>query len=264
MKYIFENTLTQSYGVIILNENGTIGCYDNPNEKFWELNVNNNLVFRDINNNITSTFKKIGDEYICDKKWHVLKPYDKVFPFTEDILKYQTDKFFHNHLAYYQNKFKYIKNDLLTIVELGCLIGASIKYWLDYFHNAMVYGLDISKVEIDNSRFKFYQCNQNNKDELIEISEIIGNIDVFIDDGAHFYNETKNTFDVFWPKINSNGYYVIEDWDWMTDIVTDIIHRRGELGGGLRGTIGIKDDIGIKHLEVSTNDNRAYALFQKR
>jgi hypothetical protein len=27
---------------------------------------------------------------------------------------------------------------------------------------------------------------------------------------------------------------------------------------------GIKEDIGIKHLEVSTNDNRAYALFQKR
>jgi len=38
-----------------------------------------------------------------------------------------------------------------------------------------------------------------------------------------------------------------------------------ELGGGVKGTRGLMPiDIGIKHLEVSTNDNRAYALFKKR
>jgi len=264
MKYVFENALTQSYGILVLNENGSIGNYDNPNEKFWQLNENNNLIFKDINNKITSIFTKVGDEYICQNKWHILKPYDKIFPFTENVLQYKTDKFFHSHLAYYENKFKYIKNDSITVVELGCLGGESIKYWLNYFPNAKVYGIDINQVEIDNNRFEFYDCNQNDKDGLMKVAESIGNIDVFIDDGAHFYTETENTFDVFWPKINTNGYYIIEDWDWMTDIVTDIIHRRGELGGGMRGTKGIREDIGIKHLEVSTNDNRAYALFQKR
>ena len=264
MKYVFENASTQSYGVLILKKDGMIGGYENPNEKFWKIDKDNNLIFRDINNKITSVFRKIGDEYICSKNWHILKPYDKVFPFTKDIIKYKTDKFFHNHLAYYENKFKYIKNDPITFVELGCLSGESIKYWLDYFPNAKIYGLDINKVEMINNRFEYYYCDQNDKDGLSAVSELIGNIDVFIDDGAHFYNETKNTFDVFWPKISPNGFYVIEDWDWMTDFVTDIIQRRGELGGGMRGTSGIKEDIRIKHLEVSTNDNRAYALFQKR
>jgi hypothetical protein len=264
MKYVFENTLTQSYGIIFLNENGLIDNYDNPNEKYWEFNENNNLIFKDINNKVTSIFTKNGDEYICEKKWHVLKPYDKVFPFTQNILEYKTDKFFHNHLAYYENKFKYVKNDAIKLVELGCLGGESIRYWLNYFPNGKIYGIDINKIQISDERFGFYQCNQNDRESLLNTAEAIGDIDIFIDDGSHYYDETKNTFDVFWPKIKSGGYYVIEDWDWMTDLITDIIHRRGELGGGVRGTRGIREDIGIKHLEVSTNDNRAYALFQKR
>lgn len=51
----------------------------------------------------------------------------------------------------------------------------------------------------------------------------------------------------------------------MSDLIVDIIQSRGELGGGIKGTRGLKGiDLGIKHLEISTNDNRAYALFQKR
>lgn len=262
--YIFVNAKTQMYGVLSLNEDGTVGVYDNPAESSWGKDENGRLILKNKEGKTTSVFNQVGDEYVCTNKWHFLKPYKKVFPFTENILDFKTDKFFHHHLAFYEEKFKYIKNEKIKIVEMGCLGCESIKYWLNYFPHAQVFGLDISLVSFVHERFRFYSCDQRNNLELKALADLIGEVDIFIDDGAHFYQETKNTFDAFWPKIKRDGFFIIEDWDWMTDLITEIMHNRGELGGGVKGTRGIKGDIGIKHLEISTNDNRAYALFQKR
>lgn len=263
-KYIFENAQTNIYGILNLEEDGTISGYDNPNEKFWEIH-NDYLMIFDKDKNITDTYSKINNEYYSENKWHYLKPYEEIFPFTEDITQFKTDKLYHNLLPFYEQKFKYLKYDNIKILEVGCLGYESIKYWLNYFPNGMVYGIDINPGKFIHDRFKFFQANQSNIEQLRSIAEEIKDIDILIDDGAHTYDTTKNVFDIFWPKIKQNGYYIIEDWDWMTDLITEIMQSRGELGGGIGKTRGLKNvDIGIKHLEVSTNDNRAYALFQKR
>lgn len=263
-KYVFENGRTNLYGVLSLESDGKIKGYENSNEVFWK-EEGEDLIFFNSKKETTTIFKKIGDEYVDGKKWHYLKPYSSLFPFTENIEKYKTDKFYHNLLPFYENKFKYIKNENIKIIEVGCLGYASIKYWLDYFPNAKVYGLDVNLGNFNHERFEFFQVNQRDKNKLNEVASKIGEIDIVIDDGAHTYDETKNVFDVFWPRVKTNGYYVIEDWDWMSDLITEIIQSRGELGGGIKGTRGLKPiDLRIKHLEVSTNDNRAYALFQKR
>jgi hypothetical protein len=262
-KYVFENGRTNIYGILTLADDGTIKDYSNPNESFWK-EEGDSLVISGSNGQNT-VFKKIGNDYVSENKWHYLKPYESVFEFTENINKYKTDKIYHNLLPFYENKFKYIKNEKIKLLEIGCLGYESIKYWLDYFENSKIYGLDMNEGNFTHDRFKFYKANQRDKIKLEEIAAEIGDLDVVIDDGAHTYSETKNIFDAFWPKVKSGGYFVIEDWDWMTDLIVEIIQSRGELGGGIKGTRGLKPiDLGIKHLEVSTNDNRAYALFQKR
>lgn len=262
MRYIFENDRTNIYGAIDLLPDGTIGGYINPKEIYWK-EEDDAILLLDANRQTTSTLKKVGDEYTDG--WHYLKPYDKVFPFTSDASKYKTDKIYHNLLPFYEQKFKYIKDQSVKILEVGCLGYESIKYWLDYFPNGSVFGIDKDDSSFEHPRFKFFKANQGDLGSLVSIANEIGNLDVVIDDGAHTYNETKNVFEAFWPKVKKDGFFVIEDWDWMTDLVVELIQSRGELGGGFRGTRGLKPvDLGIKHLEVSTNDNRAYALFRKR
>jgi len=264
-RYVFENEKTNIYGVIELSDGGLIKGYSNPNESHWR-EEDGVLSLLNKDGKVTSVFSKTQDgEYFSNDKWHYLKPYESVFPFTDEAYKYKTDKIYHNLLPFYEKKFKYMRNDEVNLLEIGCLGYESIKYWLDYFPNGKIYGVDINNGDFSHERFRFFQANQRDKARLSEIAEEIGDLDIVVDDGAHTYDETKNVFDAFWPKVKSGGYFVIEDWDWMTDLVTEIIQSRGELGGGVRGTRGLKPvDIGIKHLEVSTNDNRAYALFKKR
>jgi SAM-dependent methyltransferase len=39
-------------------------------------------------------------------------------------------------------------------------------------------------------------------------------LDLVIDDGCHFYEETRATFEAVFPLVRPGGTYVIEDWAW--------------------------------------------------
>lgn len=44
-------------------------------------------------------------------------------------------------------------------------------------------------------------------------------IDLVIDDASHFYDETRISFDVLFPRLGPGGVYIIEDWQWSTNSV---------------------------------------------
>ena len=48
-------------------------------------------------------------------------------------------------------------------------------------------------------------------------SEFQDGIDLVVDDASHQYNLTKETFSVLFPRLNSGGVYVIEDYGWAHD-----------------------------------------------
>jgi predicted O-methyltransferase YrrM len=39
-------------------------------------------------------------------------------------------------------------------------------------------------------------------------------LDLVIDDGSHFYEQTLITLDILFPRLRPGGLYVIEDWNW--------------------------------------------------
>ena len=48
--------------------------------------------------------------------------------------------------------------------------------------------------------------------EIVIKREFPEGIDLIIDDGPHVLNIMGNSFRALWPKVNSGGKYVIEDW----------------------------------------------------
>lgn len=41
-------------------------------------------------------------------------------------------------------------------------------------------------------------------------------LDLVIDDASHFYDETKKSFDLLFPRLREGGKFIIEDWQWST------------------------------------------------
>jgi len=97
---------------------------------------------------------------------------------------------------------KILPKEPKKLLEVGAYYGGFIE-WIKANYPYEV-------VSIDNKDFGCGALiiDQNDSKKLKEL----GNFDIIIDDGCHFYKETKNTFDVMWDNLNSGGMYVIEDW----------------------------------------------------
>jgi len=142
---------------------------------------------------------------------------------------YKSDKAIdHNYHILYSNLFKN-SNDVLNIFEIGLGTnnskivstmgangqpGASLKAFKNYFQNASIIGADIdSKILFSEDRIKTYYIDQTNPDSFIELNRILKDksFDLMIDDGLHSPFANLNSLHFFLPKLNINGWVVIED-----------------------------------------------------
>jgi hypothetical protein len=120
---------------------------------------------------------------------------------------------------------KYIGLDIV-LVELGIGQGGSLQMWRDYLGpKAMIYGIDVQeKALYDENQIKCFYADTS-KPETVEVVPI-QDIDVFIDDGSHVCKHVIDTFEIFFPRLKSEGLYVIED------VCTS--YRPTDYGGGYR------------------------------
>ncbi len=125
----------------------------------------------------------------------------------------------HSYIPIYESIFAPLKNLQLTIVEAGVFDGGSLLLWNNYFSNANIIGLDIrkwknfeqanfEKILSQNKRISFIQADATSPEILNYIPK---NIDIFIDDASHIYEDQIKTYDIIYPLINKNGLYIIED-----------------------------------------------------
>ena len=116
-----------------------------------------------------------------------------------------------------------------NVLEIGVWSGASLIFWHKFFRPEKIVGIDLFQRELsecyrnyisahnlqDQVRI-FWKVDQKNREFLNKIvsTEFIGPLDIVIDDGSHFYEETKISFLTLFPYITPGGLYVIEDWSW--------------------------------------------------
>jgi len=159
---------------------------------------------------------------------------------------YSTDKFEHGLIAEYEKLFAEYKDKPLKILEIGVYKGDSLKWLVDFFPNAKIIGGDILLRDVEetmkyNSRIdSIWQLDQNVAESFVEMVKKCGPFDIIIDDGSHSAAATKNTFEVLWKEVTSNGLYVIEDflvgysrykhYKGMPNVITDIMLGKKWLG----------------------------------
>jgi len=132
-------------------------------------------------------------------------------------VKYGSDKgsIKHNYCKWYE---KYLPKDTKSILEIGCMHGASLRMWRDYFHGALVATADLfqneefaSKEQIESEGFKAYKIDQGYTEQLATINE---KYEIILDDGSHRADHQIISLKyLFKNNLKSKGLYIVEDLD---------------------------------------------------
>jgi cephalosporin hydroxylase len=102
----------------------------------------------------------------------------------------------------------------ITLVEIGLADGGSLQLWREYL------GPEIRIIGIDcdpkcnryaEGRTEVIIGDQGDPAFMQKISNIIGEADIFIDDGSHIIAHQILTFESLFPIIKNGGVYVCED-----------------------------------------------------
>lgn len=121
----------------------------------------------------------------------------------------------------YAAHFDPIREEPLSILELGIYSGASMLIWRDYFPNAKIVGLDImtSPQRLNPHEaaggMACIQGDQSNPSDLQRCLDQTpdGRFDVIIDDASHLGALSKASFDfLFVHGLKAGGLYFVEDY----------------------------------------------------
>lgn len=119
--------------------------------------------------------------------------------------------FWHNYINFYEAFFT--GRSFKRIAEIGLLKGNSIRWLLERFPGALVYGADILPFQPEwpvDDRFKFSQFDQGNAEDLRKFL-LQDDFDLIIEDGSHFPEHQVLCLVEGIKALKSGGMYVLED-----------------------------------------------------
>lgn len=114
----------------------------------------------------------------------------------------------HNYLDFYESAVAHLRFESIKILEIGLANGASLGMLKEYFENAQIHGIDKRKpANLFNCHF--HQIDLDNSSLLVDVAN--KKWDIIIDDASHTMKHQQTVFDIFWPHINKNGFFILED-----------------------------------------------------
>jgi len=170
----------------------------------------------------------------------------------DDLLnKHASDKHSQNGYApIYHAIFKHLRSAPIRLLEIGIGTmlpnvhssmyghdlpgyrpGASLRAWREYFPQGTIYGIDVQpdtmSASRDEPRIITALCDSTDAALVAELFRPCAPFDIIIDDGSHIAEHQLATLRNFFPHLEANGYYVIEDISTdpsQSRLLTD--HRR--------------------------------------
>ena len=135
----------------------------------------------------------------------------------------------HSYLPLYQDLLVKKKDSALNVLEVGVLMGGSIKLWSDFFTNATVYGLDIRHMgemwdEIkNNDKIVLYTSTDAYNEDFFTINFLDRGIkcDFMLDDGPHTLESMIHFIKLYSQIMTDDGILIIEDvqeFEWLNTL----------------------------------------------
>lgn len=149
-------------------------------------------------------------------------------------IKYLSDKAELGYMSLYAEYFEKMgltSENVRNVLEIGTNKGSSLRVWAEFFPNATIWGIDITRMYeikeiIEHPNIKTFLINQGSQSELEAfITYDVKNIkfDIIIDDGSHDQYDQQLSLAKLFDLVRPGGLYVIEDlitgedwWDAKT------------------------------------------------
>lgn len=134
----------------------------------------------------------------------------------ENDLTLRSDKWV-PYFDVYEFYLKKFINKSPVIVEIGVQGGGSLQMWRKYLGDgAEIYGIDVDESILKHKEYydeKTHLFIGDQGSDLFwdDFLAKVPKIDILIDDGGHFMNQQKKTFERVFPHINYGGVFICED-----------------------------------------------------
>ena len=125
----------------------------------------------------------------------------------------QIHKWIH-YFEIYHRHFARFRDEPVTVLEFGVNQGGSLQMWQDYFHpDSRIVGVDIEPrcAEFAGGNVAVEIGDQEDRDFLRGLAERHGPFDVVIEDGGHHPGQQIATFEEIYPRMTTDGCFLIED-----------------------------------------------------
>lgn len=120
----------------------------------------------------------------------------------------------HHYIPIYDEYFARFRGTKVRFLEIGVSKGGSLQMWRKYFGpDAVIFGIDIDKdcAQYDGQAGQVRIGGQGDTEFLDQVVEEMGGIDLVLDDGSHRMPHVRASFEHLYPKLETNGIYMIED-----------------------------------------------------
>jgi len=119
----------------------------------------------------------------------------------------------HSYVShFYEEAFLPFKHEKISLLEIGIARGDSLLLWHEYFkNNKSIVGLDnhdqVSLEVRNHLKVKKIFTEAYTK----EIADMLPSFDIIIDDGPHSLTSQCIAINLYLPKVNPGGIFIIED-----------------------------------------------------
>lgn len=145
----------------------------------------------------------------------------------ELFANYGSDKASLGYGEVYEHYFAPIKENNITLLELGVWSGGSLRAWKDFFPNAKIAGVD-NACSPNILGITVHLGQQGDKDFLERLAQEYNDFDIVIDDCSHFWEDQQASWEGLWKHIKPGGFYIIEDLGTSLDHTHERWHRFAE------------------------------------